>query len=95
MERANKNLKDQCCENDLMMPRFAEDIRQMDIEVDRRRKQQEDQEQDNQRLRNELDSMKHLQSRFDQTRITLDEESARRVASEAEADRLRSQLEQV
>lgn len=94
MDRSNKNLKDQCSENDVMMTRFAEEIRQMDIEVDRRRKQQDEQEQANLRLRNDLDSMKHLQAKFDQTRITLDEEAARRVTAEAEADRLRSKLSQ-
>lgn len=33
--------------------------------------------------------MYHLQAKFDSMRITLDEETARRVKAEAEADRLR------
>ena len=36
--------------------------------------------------------MHHLQAKFDQIRITLDEETARRVKAEAEADRLRGSL---
>ena len=33
--------------------------------------------------------MHHLQAKFEQTRITLDEEAARRVNAETEAERLR------
>ena len=62
-----------------MMARFAEEIRQMDIEVDRRRREQEALDAENKILKNELDDMKHLHAKFDQTRITLDEETARRV----------------
>lgn len=36
--------------------------------------------------------MHHLQAKFEQTRITLDEEAARRVNAETEAERLRQQL---
>ena len=38
--------------------------------------------------------MKHLKAQFDQTRITLDEETSRRVTAEAENERLRSQMNQ-
>eukprot|EP00354_Favella_ehrenbergii_P004412 CAMPEP_0170451122 /NCGR_PEP_ID=MMETSP0123-20130129/468_1 /TAXON_ID=182087 /ORGANISM="Favella ehrenbergii, Strain Fehren 1" /LENGTH=39 /DNA_ID= /DNA_START= /DNA_END= /DNA_ORIENTATION= len=34
-------LKDQVRENDNMMARFADDIRMMDVEVDRKRREQE------------------------------------------------------
>ena len=92
MDRNNGALKDQCSENDQMMARFADEIRQMDVEVDRRRREQDAQEIENRRLRDELDDMKHLNSKFEQMRVTLDEEAARRVAAEAEADRVRSQM---
>jgi len=92
MDRVNMSLKDQVSENDSMMARFADEIRQMDVEVDRRRREQEALEGDNRRLKEDLDDLRHLQAKFDQTRVTLDEEAARRVASEAEADRLRAQL---
>lgn len=39
VDRANIVLKDQVRENDIMMARFAEDIRLMDVEVDRRRRE--------------------------------------------------------
>lgn len=39
VERANVSLTDQCRENDLMMAKFAEEIRQMDCEVDRKRRE--------------------------------------------------------
>ena len=77
-----------------MMARFADEIRQMDVEVDRRRREQDAQEAENRRLKDDLNEMHHLQAKFEQTRITLDEEAARRVAAETEADRLRLQLSQ-
>jgi len=49
---------------------------------------------ENNALKNDLDAMQHLQARFDQIRVTMDEESARRVQAEAEAERLRNQLAQ-
>ncbi len=78
-----------------MMSRFAEEIRQMDVEVDRRRREQDAQENENRRLRDELDDLKHLKAKFDQTRITLDEETKRRVCAETEAERLRCSLSQL
>ena len=89
MDRANNSLKQQCQENDQMMARFAEEIRQMDVEVDRRRREQDAQEVENRRLKDELEQMHHLQAKYDQLRVTLEEESARRVNAETEADRLR------
>jgi len=94
IERANASLTDQCRENDLMMAKFAEEIRQMDCEVDRKRREQDASNVENNALKNDLDAMKHLQARFDQIRVTMDEESARRVQAEAEAERLRNQLAQ-
>ena len=94
MDRVNNGLKQQCSENDQMMARFAEEIRLMDVEVDRRRREQDAQEVENRRLRDELEQMQHLQAKYDQLRITLEEESARRVNAEAEVERLRSQLAQ-
>jgi len=41
MDRTNMGLKDQVRENDNMMARFADDIRMMDVEVDRKRREQE------------------------------------------------------
>ena len=78
-----------------MMARFAEDIRMMDVEVDRKRREQETLDQENRRLGNELEDLRHLHSKFEQMKVTLDEESARRVQAEAECDRLRNQLMEV
>ena len=75
-----------------MMARFADEIRQMDVEVDRRRREQDAQEIENRRLKDELEQMQHLQAKYEQTRISLEEEAARRVHAETEADRLREQL---
>ena len=61
----------------------------MDVEVDRRRREQDAQEVENRRLKDELEQMHHLQAKYDQLRVTLEEESARRVNAETEADRLR------
>ena len=41
LERANDSLREQCKDNDVMMAKFAEEIRQMDVEVDRKRKEQD------------------------------------------------------
>jgi len=67
----------------------------MDVEVDRRRREQEAQENENRRLSDELDDLKHLKAKFDQTRVTLEEENNRRVRAEAEAERLRCSLSQL
>ena len=50
MDRANASLKDQCRENDQMMARFADEIRQMDVEVERKRREQDAAETENRRL---------------------------------------------
>lgn len=78
-----------------MMARFADEIRQMDVEVDRRRREQEAQDIENRQLKDELEQMQHVHAKYEQTRISLEEESARRVNAETEADRLREQLSQV
>ena len=39
--------------------------------------------------------MKHLESKFDQIRVSLEEETQRRMNSEKEADRLRNELNSV
>ena len=72
-----------------MMARFADEIRQMDVEVERKRREQEAAETENRRLTSDLDELKYLQSKYDQMKITLEEESARRNNAEAEADRVR------
>ena len=72
-----------------MMARFADEIRQMDVEVERKRREQEAADSENRRLSSDLDEMKYLQSKYDQMKITLEEESARRNNAEAEADRVR------
>ena len=89
MDRANCGLKDQCRENDTMMARFADEIRQMDVEVERKRREQEAADAENRRLSSDLEELKYLQSKYDQMKITLEEESARRNNAEAEADRVR------
>ena len=48
-----------------MMAKFADEIRQMDVEVDRRRREQEQLDSENRSLRQELEDMKHLQAKFD------------------------------
>ncbi len=95
MERANTSLIEQCKDNDQMMAKFADDIRQMDVEVDRKRREQDASNFENQQLKNDLTEMQHLQAKFDQMRITLDEETSRRSQAEAEAERLRNQLAQL
>ena len=92
MERANTSLTEQCKENDAMMAKFADEIRQMDVEVDRKRREQDASNFENQALKSDLEEMKHLQAKFYQMRITLDEETSRRSQAEAEAERLRNQL---
>ena len=64
-ERANFALKDQCAENDSLMAKFAEDIRQMDVEVDYRRREQETLKGENRCLRAELEEMHQLKAKFD------------------------------
>ena len=72
-----------------MMARFADEIRQMDVEVERKRREQEAADAENRRLSSDLEELKYLQSTYDQMKITLEEESARRNNAEAEADRVR------
>ena len=72
-----------------MMARFADEIRQLDVEVERKRREQEAADAENRRLSSDLEELKYLQSKYDQMKITLEEESARRNNAEAEADRVR------
>ena len=43
-----------------MMARFADEIRQMDVEVERKRREQEAADSENRRLSSDLDEMKYL-----------------------------------
>ena len=82
MDRVNSTLKEQCVENDSLMAKFAEDIRCMDVEVDRRRREQEALNGENRCLRGELEEMMQLKAKFDQTRLSLEEETDRRFNAE-------------
>ena len=95
MDRVNGGLKEQIRENDCMMARFADEIRMMDVEVDKKRREQENLDQHNRRLGTELEDLKHLHAKFEQMKVTLDEEGARRVQAESECDRLRQNLAEV
>ncbi len=57
MERANTSLIEQCKDNDTMMAKFADDIRQMDVEVDRKRREQDASNFENLQLKNDLTEM--------------------------------------
>lgn len=50
LEKTIVGLKDQLAENDQLMQRFAEEIRQMDIEIDRKQREQENLDRRNQSL---------------------------------------------
>mgnify|MGYP003898578727 CR=1 FL=1 len=91
-ERLNNQLKDKCIENDSLMARFAEDVRLMDVEVDNRKREQETLRGENRCLRGELEEMMQLKAKYDQTHLSLEEETARRHCAETEANTLREQL---
>ena len=95
VERTNQAQKTQIHENDIMMTRFADDIRHLDVQVDQKQREQDMLDRQNQELKIQLDAMKHLESKFDQIRVSLEEETQRRVNSEKECDRLRTQLNDV
>lgn len=78
-----------------MMARFAEEIRQMDIDVDRKRRDQQALDQQNGTLRAQLEEMKFLESKHEQLKVSLEQETQRRVQAEAEQERLRAQLQDV
>lgn len=65
VERENDNFKVQISENNTLMNRFGEDIRMLDIEVDRKRKEQEVSDREIKTLREQLEDMKHLEAKFD------------------------------
>ena len=58
-----------------MMTRFADDIRHLDVQVDQKQREQDMLDRQNQELKIQLDAMKHLESKFDQIRVSLEEET--------------------
>ena len=78
-----------------MMANFADSIRQLDVQVDQKKREQDLLDRENQELKIQLDALKHLESKFDQIRVSLEEETQRRMNSEKEADRLRTELNSV
>lgn len=85
-------MKDQLAENDQLMQRFAEEIRQMDIEIDRKQREQEQLDRRNQMLQQDVDMYREKEIKYNQVRISLDEEQQRRVYADTESDRLRNAL---
>ena len=77
------------------MTRFAEEIRQLDVQIDRKQREQELLDKENQALKQQLDALKHLEAKFEQIKISLEEETQRRASADAEGDRLRMQLNHV
>ena len=76
-----------------MMAKFAEEIRNLDVEMDRKQRNQENLDRENVRLAKELDDLRVRDAKYTQMRISLEEETQRRVNAESEADRIRHQLE--
>ena len=74
------------------MQRFAEEIRQMDIEIDRKQREQEQLDRRNQMLQQDVDMYREKEIKYNQVRISLDEEQQRRVYADTESDRLRNAL---
>ena len=89
MERLNESLRNQVADNDHQMTRFAEEIRQLDVQIDRKQREQDLLDQENQALKSQLDALKHLEAKFEQIKISLEEETQRRANADAEGDRLR------
>ncbi len=64
----------------------------MDIEIDRKQRDQDALDRRNQNLQKEVDMYREKDAKYNQTRISLEEETQRRVSADAEADRLRMTL---
>ena len=92
LERTIMGLKKEQTENDQLMQRFAEEVRAMDIEIDRKQRDQDALDRRNQNLQKEVDMYREKDAKYNQTRISLEEETQRRVSADAEADRLRMTL---
>ena len=47
------------------MSRFAEEISQLDVQIDRKQREQDLLDKDNQALKLQLDGLKHLEAKFE------------------------------
>lgn len=78
-----------------MMTKFADEIRQMDIEIDRKQREQEALDRRSQNLAKDLEAYREKDAKYAQIRMTLEDESQRRVLAEADCDRLRNALSEL
>lgn len=75
-----------------MMNRFAEEIKLMDVEIDRKQRDQEALDRRNQSLTKDLEVFREKEIQHAHTRAVLEDETQRRIALEQEAHRLKLAL---
>lgn len=71
------------------MEKFAEEIRSLEVLIERKQREHEALERDIKCVSAELEEFRLKDCKYTQTRISLEQETQRRVNSDAEADRLR------
>jgi len=64
LERTILGLRNQIAENDALMTKFAEELRQMDVEIDRKQRDQDNLDRRNQNLAKELELYKEKEARY-------------------------------
>lgn len=77
------------------MEKFADEIRQLEVLMDRKAREHEALDRENKQVVYELEEFRLKDAKYNQVRISLEQETQRRVNSDAEADRLRFQLAQL
>jgi hypothetical protein len=71
------------------MEKFSEEIRQLEVLMDRKAREHEALDRENKLVIQELEEYRLKDSKYNQTRVSLEQETQRRVNSDAEGDRLR------
>ncbi len=94
-DRQNELLRVRLADCEQIIDKFSEEIRQLEVLIDRKAREQEVLDRENKALKQELDEYRQKDAKYCQVRVTLEQESQRRVASDAEADRLRFQHAQL
>ena len=74
LNKENNALKERCEENGIDMTRFADEIRIMDAEVDRRRQDQEALFAENKSLKERIDELLNFKAELDQSRQQMEDE---------------------
>jgi chromosome segregation ATPase len=65
-------LRQRCEDNEKLMEKFSDEVRSLEVLIDRKQREHETLERDNHCLTQELDEFKMRESAYNQTRISLE-----------------------